>query len=680
MADLLIELDGRNVTVVAEGGSRRMSLRDALSGAADLVLDLSLRDGIQTGAPRPSGVLRLGDRQYRVRLSREGAGLPPRYRGIGIREPSSESVPAAVYQSPAVAQLLSKMASRLGMPHRSDYLAGLVEVLADILQADFVFACGFVDEARTRARVLASWADGAPGGEMEYDLAGTPCDSVAHNEACFFADSIQELFPTDHMLQELGVRSYTGIPLSDVDGETIGLLIALFRRPLQDGPTVIDTMRLFAGPTSVEIERAATARSLNAERERSERLKSCLLNILQSRQLLQPNARRVLEQVVRPVPEVLDAYRAGIWLFDWKENNLTCWAGYDRATDRDFSGETIPLDHLGEYGQIVVRDKIFICEDTLHDPRLHGDTRYAERSGVGSFLDVLIEVGDEKLGVFAVERREPGPWHADETNFCFAIAVLSAFCLEMERRAQAQQEAEMANRAKSEFLANMSHELRTPLNAIIGFSDLIQMRIAREHKTEPLAEISAYASQISDAGDTLLHIVSGVLEHSRLASDDTVLEEGVLPLGDVVDQVIAACRRKIAEYHHEVLVEGSEELLLRADGKLMELAIQNLLDNAIKFTPRGGRIRVEYGRRDMCAYVTIADNGIGLPPSLIETAFLPFRQIDNVYTKHASGTGLGLALVKQIAERHDAAIEVDSDLGKGFTITLVFPQYRSLRP
>src|SRR5690606_2674331 len=108
------------------------------------------------------------------------------------------------------------------------YLAGLVEALSDLLGADLVYACGFVDETRSRARVLASWCDGAPGPELEYDLSGTPCDPVANNRACLHADAVQELFPKDEMLKDLGVRAYTGIPLCNVAREPIGFLVALF--------------------------------------------------------------------------------------------------------------------------------------------------------------------------------------------------------------------------------------------------------------------------------------------------------------------------------------------------------------------------------------------------------------------------------------------------------------------
>src|SRR5690606_24703513 len=163
--------------------------------------------------------------------------------------------------------------------------------------------------------------------------------------------------------------------------------VALFRQPRRDGDLVLATMRIFAAPASVELERAATALSLSAERARSERLKTCLLDILRTGKLLQSPSRDILDQLVRPVPDALDVCRAGVWLFDWKDNSLTCWAGHDRLTGGDFAGEAIPFEQLGDYTEILAREKIIMTSDAASDPRLEGPTRYAVRSGIHAFLD-----------------------------------------------------------------------------------------------------------------------------------------------------------------------------------------------------------------------------------------------------------------------------------------------------
>lgn len=320
LADLLVTLDGQRAEVILSAGvdesrgvARIVPLEDALSGASDLFFEPALAAAIRAGVPEARGVMRLGREQYRIALRRDSDASAVHYRGLALREQAADpACHAATIQNPAVAQLLGKLASKLGARREADYLAALVEVLADLLEADFVYACTFTDPTRNRARVLASWCDGAPGPAIEYDLAGTPCNPLASSRPCFFPDAVQELFPADQMLKDLDVRAYTGIPLSDMAGRPIGFLVALFRQPRRDGDLVLATMRIFAAPASVELERAATALSLSAERARSERLKTCLLDILRTGKLLQSPSRDILDQLVRPVPDALDVCRAGV--------------------------------------------------------------------------------------------------------------------------------------------------------------------------------------------------------------------------------------------------------------------------------------------------------------------------------------------------------------------------------
>ncbi len=238
----------------------------------------------------------------------------------------------------------------------------------------------------------------------------------------------------------------------------------------------------------------------------------------------------------------------------------------------------------------------------------------------------------------------------------------------------AQQESEAASHAKSAFLANMSHELRTPLNAIIGFSEIIRDKLMGPD-TPAYFE---YAGDINNSGQHLLAIVNDILDLAKIEAGKVEFSESVAELASVLDESIRAIKPQAKSGNVKIVKEYPPEgIQIRCDEVRLKQVFINVLSNAVKFTPSGGRIAISTALEDGgCLSIAIRDTGIGMTQEDIEAAFEKFRQIDNSMTKRFAGTGLGLPLAKQLVELHGGTIEVSSEPAVGTEVRILLPAAR----
>jgi two-component system cell cycle sensor histidine kinase PleC len=231
-------------------------------------------------------------------------------------------------------------------------------------------------------------------------------------------------------------------------------------------------------------------------------------------------------------------------------------------------------------------------------------------------------------------------------------------------------EAEAANAAKTTFLANMSHELRTPLNAILGFSDIIAGQALGSAATARYIE---YARDIHDSGAHLLSLINDLLDIAKIEAGKMEIDaRPVDPVRVVLDveRVMAARLRKQSLTH---VIEPDLPLVV-ADERALKQILFNLLSNAIKFTPEGGAIEVRCHRgADGGLLLQVSDTGPGIAPEKRERVFQAFTQIDNRYGRAAGGTGLGLALVRGMAELHGGKAWIEDAPGHGTTVCVYLP-------
>jgi PAS domain S-box-containing protein len=232
------------------------------------------------------------------------------------------------------------------------------------------------------------------------------------------------------------------------------------------------------------------------------------------------------------------------------------------------------------------------------------------------------------------------------------------------------EEVETANRVKSEFLASMSHELRTPLNAIIGFSELMIEEVTGEIN----AKQRQCLNDVLTSSQHLLNLINGILDLSRIESGKIEFRSENISLSKVIASLTRTMMPILQPRHQSLNVEIDKGLpLVYADEGRIAQVLLNLIENASKFTPDGGNLKVEATRDGLWCLVSVIDNGIGIREEDRERIFEPFSRLDETLVKERGGTGLGLALVKQIVEKYSGKIWVESEYGKGSRFNFTLP-------
>ena len=233
--------------------------------------------------------------------------------------------------------------------------------------------------------------------------------------------------------------------------------------------------------------------------------------------------------------------------------------------------------------------------------------------------------------------------------------------------------AAAGSQAKSQFLAAMSHELRTPLNAVIGFSEALSGGFYGELNERQ----KEYLDHIRGAGEHLLQLVNDVLDLSKMDASRLDLDETAIGVDELCTSVVGLFIQDAASSKITIVREFAADLpALRGDARRIRQVLLNLMSNAMKFTPAGGRITIRAFETGAGLAIAVADTGIGIAAEDIPIALERFGQVDNRLARKFEGTGLGLPLSKKLMELHDGTLEIDSTVGVGTTVTITFPDDR----
>jgi two-component system phosphate regulon sensor histidine kinase PhoR len=230
-------------------------------------------------------------------------------------------------------------------------------------------------------------------------------------------------------------------------------------------------------------------------------------------------------------------------------------------------------------------------------------------------------------------------------------------------------ELKQLDQIRRDFVANVSHELRTPLSILRGYIEVLfdEPQTSREELTRILSIMERHSKRLQRLVDDLLSL-------AQLESSQAELELSVVRMDELFNNLIRDWKEKLAGKNLKVIVDlPSETLTLRAGGTRLEEVLHNLLDNAVKFSPENGEIRLRGTRCDSNVVLSVADNGIGINKEHLPRIFERFYRADKARSHELGGTGLGLAIVKHIAQLHGGRVEAESEPGRGTTIRVVLP-------
>jgi signal transduction histidine kinase len=330
-----------------------------------------------------------------------------------------------------------------------------------------------------------------------------------------------------------------------------------------------------------------------------------------------------------------------------------------------------PPDVSQVSGRVILSKSVVTLKDARSDPDY--DQKFLAVMDWRRMLGVPMLRDGRPLGVIVVGWAEPGSVPRVQEELLRTFADQAVIAIENVRLFRAiedkSQQLEKASRHKSEFLANMSHELRTPLNAIIGFSEVLSERMFGEINDKQ----AEYLSDILESGRHLLSLINDILDLSKIEAGRMELEPTDFHLPGAIENTLTLVRERAHRYGITLERTVDDRLgMIRADERKLKQVLLNLLSNALKFTPQGGRIDVRAAAHGAFVEISVTDTGVGIAPEDQPIVFEEFRQV-GAAAKKIEGTGLGLAISRKFIELHGGSICVTSRVGTSSTFTFTLP-------
>ena len=392
-----------------------------------------------------------------------------------------------------------------------------------------------------------------------------------------------------------------------------------------------------------------------------------------------------LEEILKVAIEITGADKGNIQLLDNEAGTLTL------ATQSGFEDPFVEFFESVATGDtacgVALLTKQRVIVEDINESEIYADTpslvamREADVLAVQSLP--LMSSSGKVLGIISTHFGTVHRPSEQELRLMDLLARQTADYLErkrvegereqlLEREHELRETAEEANRLKDEFLAIMSHELRNPLNVILGYAELL-LRM-EEIKTSPSLHRMADAVKRNAVAQSKL--IRDLLDLSRLRSGKLELNRETVSPVVSIENAIETVRIDADSKDIEINVDAPDEVLfVQADPVRLEQIIWNLLNNSVKFTPRGGRIAVRLEEVNDEIVLTVSDNGQGIDTSFLPHIFEIFRQADSGTSRAQSGMGIGLAVVQQLVELHGGSVTANSEgLGQGATFTIRLPR------
>jgi signal transduction histidine kinase len=397
----------------------------------------------------------------------------------------------------------------------------------------------------------------------------------------------------------------------------------------------------------------------------------------------------VLTELEVHASAIIGAPSAAIGLWQEEDRVLRFWRGLGPRPPAAPYPSDLNTHGFAPRGEVVdvpperlLSGRAFLEQRPIFSPDVRrDDADNAELYGLWNVRAVLaapITTGEQRLGVLAIWSPKAPVFAESDMELVRLLArqagaVLGArFLLEQLSHARAREEAD---RLKDEFLASISHDLRNPLTAVAAIAQLLDRRLDRGATIEP-ERLRASLGSIKSSASQMTNLVDQLLDYARLQLDRPLdLNRQLTDLVELVQNVVAS-HETVSDRHQITLDVVEASLVGLWDRNRLERVLQNLVGNAIKYSPLGGEVNVKLWREldgtSPWAVVAVRDSGVGIPAAELPHLFEQFYRATNVSGRIA-GTGIGLANARRVVEQHAGRIEVESEEGRGSTFTVRLP-------
>lgn len=530
-----------------------------------------------------------------------------------------------------VEEALLFLARRGWQSSGENFFEALAQFLGEQLDMDYVFIDRLTENPE-EAETVALFSRGSIVPNLRYALKGTPCENVMGKQLCVYSSGIQGLFPEDSLLPGMGAESYSGIPLWDSTGQPIGLIAVLGCSPLSDVAPVTQLLQLVATRAAAELEREQNNRLLRAREHEFRTLAENLPDNI----VRHDREGRVI--YVNPALEKTLGENASRMLGKRMR---------DMYPDGSFEIGAQAVDvalATGENQEIELSVNVPGSGTMVHQIRT-----IVERNERGEVSGVL------SIGRDITERKQ-----AEES--------MRRLNQELEQRVvERTAKLEAANRELESFAFSVSHDLRAPLRHIDGFLGLLKKRAG------PVldAESQHYMSTISDAAKRMAALIDDLLSFSRTGRTEMV--QAQIDLNVVVREVIAEFEPEMAG--RSVRWDVGPLPVVSGDRALLRLVFTNLVSNALKFSRHREHSHIEIGAltdTETETVLFVRDNGVGFDMRYADKLFGVFQRLHGV--DQFDGTGIGLANVRRVVERHGGRTWAEGRVDDGATFYFSLPR------
>jgi GAF domain-containing protein len=478
------------------------------------------------------------------------------------------------------------------------------------------------------------------------------------------------------LTRAIGARSILSVPMLR-EGAPIGVIWVARAEPGPFSDSEIELLKTFADQAVIAVENVRLFKELEARTGELTQSVEKLTALGEVSQAVSStlDVETVLNTIVSRASQLAGAAGCSIYEYDEAAEQFELRATHNYDAEFVEAIRAAPLRKgEGLMGRAAeMREPVQIPDITQPGAYQSSHRDTLVRFGYRALLSVPLLREDQIIGSLSFNRKVPGEFPPEVVDVLKTFATQSALAIQNARLfreiADKSAQLEAASRHKSEFLANMSHELRTPLNAIIGFSEVLAEGMfgdINEKQTE-------YLQDILESGRHLLSLINDILDLSKIEAGRMELELSDFDLPNAIEDAVILVRERASRRGIKLGSTIDERLgVISGDDRKVKQVLLNLLSNALKFTPEGGRIDVGARLHDGVAEVSVADTGIGIAPADQEAVFEEFRQV-GAADKKAEGTGLGLALSRKFIELHGGRIWVKSAVGAGSTFAFTLP-------